>query len=148
MPQETKPLRPRRANLPRQPHRPQRRHHALADRRDAQHRIGRRDPEIAGEHDLQPAAEAIALDGGDGDGIEPLQIGDADLPGIEPVRGKSASRQLLHVQPATERPTLATHDHHIRLGMGREVFRCGDEILHPLPVRCVERLRAVQAEPS
>src|SRR6266851_2774925 len=127
-------------------HRPQSSYQAFAHSRNAESGIGRRYAQIAGQRDLQAAAQAVALDGGDGDGVQCRQRAHALFPGGEPFAGQVAFCQLFGIEPAAKGAPLAADDHHVGLAALRQVMGCGHKVLYPGPVGGIERLGAIEPQ--
>src|SRR5712691_5157543 len=127
-------------------HRPQRGHQPFSDGRNTKDGVGRCNAQIAGQRDLQATAQAVALDGGDGDGVQCCQRAYALFPGGEPFAGQVAFCQLFRIKPAAKGAPLAADDHHVCLAALRQVISSGHKVLYPRLVGGIERVGAIKPQ--
>ena len=119
---------------------------AFTHRRDAEPRIVGRNPQVAGEGNLESAADAMRLDRGDDDGVHRLELAERALPVAEERHRDLAARQRGDVDARAERATRAAqHDDAQAVG-GREVVRERIQIASPLLVGAIEHVGPVQDE--
>src|SRR5713226_920321 len=127
-------------------HRPQRSLQPFSDGRDTKDGVGRCNAQIAGQRDLQAAAQAVALDGGDGDGVQCCQRAYALFPGGEPFAGQVAFCQLFRIKRTAKGAPLTADDHHVCLAALRHVLSTGHKVLSPRPVGGIERVGAIEPQ--
>ena len=121
---------------------------AELDLRQAEPRGGGGEAEGAGERQLEPAAEGIAVDERDRQHRQAVELGKDRLPEAAPgaYRGQRAADQFLDVGAGAERPVAGAGDQQAaRIGRGDLVEAAG-EIAQQREGQRVERLRPVERD--
>src|ERR1700694_1327658 len=134
------------ANDPGKAHWSKRGYQPLLYGRNAENGIRRSDAQIAGQSDLQSTTQAVALDGGNRDGVQGHQGTHAFFPGCNPLAGQMAFRQLFGIESTAKGAALTADNHDVCLATLRQVAGNGYKILYPCPVRGIERIWTVETQ--
>src|SRR5712691_1308494 len=138
-------LRAGQADQPRQPVERHRRDQALLHGGQAEPRVGAGQPIVADERELEPAAQTVAVDGGDEERVHALDRRHGILPGDEVLEMELIRRQRLEIDAGAEGASGAGDDDNARVERVQLVDR-GVQIAHPGRVARVEDVRPVQRE--
>ena len=122
------------------------RNDALSHSRDPEPRIVARDAQVAGQGNLEAAADAVRVNRRDHDSIERLQLAKRRFPVPEERHAGLALGQRGDVDAAAEGAARAAHDDDSHVVLAREVVDQRDQIACPLLVRAVQDVRAVQRD--
>src|SRR6185436_17046900 len=102
---------------------------AVADRREPERRVRRRDAEVAAEDDLQAAAETGSLHGGDGCDRNRLDLRERDVPALEPIAAQAIAGERREIDAGAEGAAFAADDDGARAFVAARLGRGAVEVV-------------------
>ena len=105
-----------------------------------------RDPDVAGDGELEPAADAVPLQSCDDGFVHRLHRAEGVLGVVEELVGDLASGKLGQVQSRAEGPALAGEEDDLDLAVVLHLLGGGEHVLGPLVAHGVEDFWAVEPD--
>jgi hypothetical protein len=117
---------------------------AFSHRRDSKSRIVARDAQVAGEGNLEAAADAVRLDRRDDDLIQGFELAQRSFPVPKERHAGLALRQRRQIDSATEGAAGTAQDDDSKLLIGRQIVDERVQIACPLLIGAVQHLRTIE----